>query len=155
MVDQASVSRGNGANNQASPLTLVGNIADLGNDIATLAELQAKLTALDAKECAAQATGPISVLGACMALALSSLPVILIGLADLIAVNTKLSAGMAQLIVGLVALVLAVVGGYVGWKGSLSSLDCFRRSREELVRNLSWIRTVLVYSGRNGGRRRV
>jgi len=155
MVDQASVSRSNGSNNHASPLTMVGNIADFGNDSATLAELQAKLTALDAKECAARAAMPIIILGACLALALGSLPVILIGLADLIALNTRLSVGMARLIVGLVAFVLAGVGGYVGLKGSISSLDCFRRSREELVRNLSWIRTVLVHSGRNGGRRRV
>ncbi len=45
MADQASVSRQNGSNNYASPLTVVGNIADFGNDIATLAELQAKLAA--------------------------------------------------------------------------------------------------------------
>jgi hypothetical protein len=134
---------------------MVGNIADFGNDIATLAELQFKLTALDAKECAARAATPIIFLVMGVALALGSLPVILIGLADLIAANTKLSAGLAQLIVGLVALVLAGVGGYVGLKGSMSSLDSFRRSREELVRNISWIRTVLVYSGRNTGRRRV
>jgi uncharacterized membrane protein YqjE len=155
MADQASVSRSNGSNNHASPLTMVGNIADFGNDIATLAELQLKLTALDARECAARAATPVIFLVMGVALALASLPVILIGLADLIAANTKLSAGMAQLIVGLVALVLAGVGVYVGLKGSMSSLDSFRRSREELVRNLSWIRTVLVYSGRNTGRRRV
>jgi hypothetical protein len=134
---------------------MVGNIADFGNDIATLAELQAKLTALDARDCAARAATPVIILGAGVALALGSLPVILIGLADVIAANTKLSSGTAQLIVGLVALVVAGVGGYFGLKGTIRSLDSFRRSREELIRNLSWIRTVLVYSGRSGGRHRV
>jgi hypothetical protein len=157
MVNQASVSRGNGnhTHEHASPLTVVGNIADFGNDIATLAELQAKLTALDAKECATRATVPLIVLGGGVVLALGSLPVILIGLADLIAAHSTLSPGAAQLIVGLVALAIAGLAGFFGLKGSMSSLDSFRRSREELVRNISWIRTVLVYSGRAGGKRQV
>ena len=155
MADQASVSRNNGSNAIASPLTVVGNIADFGNDIATLAELQAKLTLLDAKDAAAKATTPLIFLGAGLALALASLPVILIGVADLIASSTKLSSGVSQLIVGLVALALAGVAALIGWKGSTGSLTSFRRSTEELTRNISWIRTVLVYSGRGGGRRQV
>ncbi len=134
---------------------MVGNITDFANDIATLAELQAKLTVLDAKDAAAKATTPLIVLGVSLAVALASLPVILIGLADLIASSTQLSSGASQLIVGLVALVLAGVAGFVGWKGSTGSLTTFRRSSEELTRNLSWIRTVLAYSGRSGGRRQV
>ena len=92
MADQASVSRGNGSNIHASPLTLVGNIADFGNDIASLAELQAKLALLDAKEAANKATTPLLGLVSGVALALGSLPVILIGLADVIASSTKLSS---------------------------------------------------------------
>jgi hypothetical protein len=155
MADQASVSRRDGSNNHASPLSMVGNITDFANDIATLAELQAKLTALDAKDAVAKATTPLIVLGVSLAVALASLPVILIGVADLIASSTQLSSGASQLIVGLVALVLAGVAGFVGWKGSTGSLTTFRRSSEELTRNLSWIRTVLAYSGRSGGRRQV
>jgi Putative Actinobacterial Holin-X, holin superfamily III len=155
MVDQTSVSRSNGTHVHASPLTVVGNIADFGNDIATLAELQVKLTALDAKECVEKATTPLIILGAGGILALGSVPVILIGLADVIATSMKISSGSAQLMVGLIALAIAGVASYFGLKGATSSLDSFRRSREELIRNLSWIRTVLVHSGRNGGKRRV
>jgi uncharacterized membrane protein YqjE len=149
------MSRSNGTNQHASPLTVVSNIADFGSDIATLAELQAKLAAADAKEAAARAALPVVVLGAGAVLALASLPVILLGLADLIAASTRISTGLAQLIVGLVALLLAGLACLIGVRGSLQSLDSFRRSREELTRNLSWIRTVLVYSGRAGGKRRV
>jgi hypothetical protein len=155
MADQASVSRHSGSNNHASPLTVVGNIADFGNDIATLAELQAKLTLLDAKDAAAKASMPLISLGAGLGLAVASLPVILIGLAGLIAASTKLSSGVSQLIVGLVALAIAGVAALIGWKGSMRSLTSFRRSSEELTRNLSWIRTVLVHSGRSGGKRQV
>ena len=134
---------------------MVSNIADFGNDIATLAELQAKLTLLDAKEAATRATTPAIALGAGLVLALGSLPVILLGLADLIASKTSLSAGAAQLIVGLVTLLLAAGIAFLGLRGSLGSLTSFRRSTEELTRNLSWIRTVLVYSGRGAGKRQV
>jgi hypothetical protein len=75
--------------------------------------------------------------------------------ADLIATRAGISGGMAQLIVGLVALLLASLACLFGARGSVQSLDSFRRTREELTRNLSWIRTVLVYSGRPGGKRRV
>lgn len=155
MADQATVSRQNGSNQQASPLTLVGNIADFGNDIATLAELQAKLTLLDAKEAASKAVTPLILLGGGLAVALGSLPVVLIGLADMIARAAKVPAGTAQLVVGLVALALGGLVAYLGLKGSTRSLGSFRRSSEELTRNISWIRTVLLYSGRSGGKRQV
>ena len=149
------MNRTNGTSNHASPLTMVSNLADFGNDIATLAELQAKLAAHDAKECAGRAAVPVVALVLGGIVALGSIPVILIGLADLIATYTKLSAGATQLIVGLAALALAGIGAFVGMKGATRSLDSFRRSREELVRNMSWIRTVVVFSGRNAGKRRV
>jgi len=155
MADQATVSRNHGSNNQASPLTLVSNIADFGNDIATLAELQAKLTLLDAKDAAAKATTPLIFLGGGLVLGLASLPVIMIGVADLIARSANIPTGVALLIVGLGAMILAGVAALIGWKGSTGSLTSFRRSSEELTRNLSWIRTVLVYSGRSGGKRQV
>jgi hypothetical protein len=149
------MNRQNGLDMHASPLTVVGNIADFGNDIATLAELQAKLTLLDTKEAVAKATTPLSFLGAGLVLALASIPVILIGLADLIARSANMPSGVAQLIVGLAALGLAGVACLVGWKGSTASLASFRRSSEEFTRNVSWIRTVLVHSGRGGGKRQV
>lgn len=152
MANQASMSRINGIPVEASPGSLIGNIAEFGNDVATLAELQAKLTAHDAKECISQATIPLVVVGAALALALGSVPVVLIGLADLIASGTKLSPEAARLIVGMVALALAGIVGLIALKLSIRSLESFRRSSEELSRNLSWIRTVLVHSGRSVAR---
>ncbi len=149
------MSRNNGSQSRATPLGVVHNLADFGNDIATLVELQAKLAVHDTKDCLARATTPLIVLGVGSAVALASLPVILLGMADLIASNSTLSVGAARLIVGLAALVLAGVATYLGLRGSTASLESFRRSREELIRNLSWIRTVLVHSGRSTGRRQV
>jgi uncharacterized membrane protein len=149
------MSRSNGAPGHATPGSLVGNIAEFGNDVATLAELQAKLAAYDAKECASRATIPLIVVVVASVLAVGSVPVVLIGLADWIASSTRLSAGATQLIVGLVSLVVAGVAGTIALRASLRSLESFRRSNEELTRNLSWIRTVLVHSGRAVARPRV
>jgi hypothetical protein len=149
------MSRGNGMPGQASPGSLVSNLAEFGNDVATLAELQAKLATYDAKECVSRATVPLIVAGAASVLAVGSVPVLLIGLADWIASSIRISAGAAQLIVGLVTLVLAGVAVTIALKASLRSLESFRRSSEELNRNLSWIRTVLVHSGRTVSRPRV
>jgi Putative Actinobacterial Holin-X, holin superfamily III len=154
MANQASVNRSNGSDYHASPLTMASNIADFGSDLSTLVELQAKLAAIDAKDCAARATTPLILTAGGLVLAVGSLPVILIGLAGLIAANANLSAGMAQLIVGLAALVTAGVVSFVGLKRTLSSLDSFQRSRRELVRNFSWLRTVLASSDRNAKKRR-
>jgi len=150
-----SRSNGTGSTGQAAPGSVVGNIAEFGNDVATLAELQAKLTMHDAKECLARATIPLIVIGLAVALALGSVPVVLIGLADLIARGTGLSPEAARLIVGIVALGLAGLAGFLALRGSLRSLESFRRSNEELARNLSWVRTVLVHSGRSIARPKV
>jgi hypothetical protein len=149
------MSRGNGSLGQAPPASLVGNLAEFGNDVATLAELQAKLAIYDSKECVRQATIPSIVVVAASALALGSVPVLLIGLADWIASSTRLSAGAAQLIVGFVFLIAAGVAGTLALRAALRCLETFRRSQEELIRNLSWIRTVLVHSGRAVSRPRV
>jgi hypothetical protein len=155
MADQASVSQAKGTQSQPSAGSMVGNLAEFGNDVATLAELQAQLAVHDAKDCVGRATIPLIVVGAGAALGLASLPVILLGLADLIARGTGFSAGLVQFIVGLVALAGAGVAAYLALKASLRSLESFRRSHEELSRNISWIRTVLVHSGRSIARPRV
>ncbi len=72
------------ASMEPSPGSMVGNIAEFGNDIATLVELQAKLAAYDAKECVSRAVWPIIFLAAGAAVALSSLPILLLGTADLL-----------------------------------------------------------------------
>ncbi len=134
---------------------VVGNIAEFGNDVATLVELQAKLAVFDAKDCVGRATTPLVVLVVGAAVALAAVPVILFGLADLIASATSISPGAARLIVGLVTMGAAGAAAFVSLRTVGASLDSFRRSREELTRNISWLRTVLVYSGRSASRPRV
>lgn len=153
MAAQASVRGGEGIQTNGPPEGVIGGIAEFGNDIMTLAELQARLAAIDFKESLEHAVVPLVLTLGGLMLALASLPVVLIGVAQLIAWAFSIHLGWALLLVGLVALVGAsAVAGIAGLRFS-RSFASFQRSREELVRNLSWIRTVLVHSGRPVPRR--
>lgn len=137
---------------EPSPGSMVGNIAEFGNDIATLVELQAKLAAYDAKECVDRVVFPTIALAAGAAVALSSIPILLLGTADLLARLTGLPDWGSRLIVAGLALAVAGLVGFLSYRVAIASISSFRRSAEEFTRNLSWVRTVLVHSGRAASR---
>ena len=136
------------ASMEPSPGSMVGNIAEFGNDIATLVELQAKLAMYDSKECIKRVTIPLIVLVAGLAIVLSCLPILLLGLADLLTELTGLRVWACRLIVPAVAMTVAGLVGLLSLREASGSISSFRRSSEEFTRNLSWVRTVLVHSGR-------
>jgi hypothetical protein len=140
---------GNGVRMTTSPVGLVSNIAEFGNDFATLAELQGQLAVQDARECASRAATPVIAIAVSALLMLAAMPVLLLAAADLISTSAGLSIGLSRLIVAGGSIVIAAVVGSVALGHARRSLESFRRSREELVRNVSWIRTVLVHSGRS------
>jgi len=133
---------------------VVGRLTGFGNDVFTLGELQAKLAAADLKECVDHAVTPLIAVVIGFAIFLAALPVAMLGAADVLARAAGLTPGAAMLITAAVG--LAVAGGilFVFARRFTQSLQSFRRSREELVRNLSWIRTVVVYSGRDVPKRK-
>jgi hypothetical protein len=152
MADQATVSQANG-NGRSVPINapasaVVRNLAEFGNDAATLAELQAKLAAIDMKEAGGRAAIPAGALAASLALLLGAIPVGLFGVADLIADHFRIRPGWALLMTaGGAALIALIVGAVAGLRLG-KSFEVFRRSRDELTRNLAWIKTVLANSGR-------
>ena len=140
---------------EPSPGSMVGNIAEFGNDIATLVELQAKLAVFDTKEVVARAVIPVVCLAGGAVLAVSSVPILLLGLADLLHAVTTLTFWGSLLIVAVAALALAGLVAFLSYKAAVGSITSFRRSAEEFTRNLSWVRTVLVHSGRAASRSRI
>ena len=147
MANQTSVNP-NLANMEPSPGSMVGNIAEFGNDIATLVELQTKLALYDAKECVGRAVLPLILLLAGGAVALASLPILLFGAASLLTTLTALPLWASLLIIASAALVIAGLVAFLSYREAAGSITSFRRSAEEFTRNLSWVRTVLVHSGR-------
>jgi len=153
MADQAAVKDGNGVKVNAPAESMVESVAEFVNDITTLAELQAKLAAADLKEASGRALVPAIAVGAGLVLLLGSLPVVLIGVASLLA-GTGMSEGWALLLTGLAGMVIAGVLAVVAGLALGRSFTSFRRSQEELARNVSWVKTVIVYSGRAARNRR-
>jgi uncharacterized membrane protein YqjE len=147
MANQASVNLDGSAVNQ--PEGVVGNITEFGNDVMTLVELQAQLAALDFKEAMSRATVPLILIVVGAALLLASLPVALMGIAWLLASAFSLSIGWAALLTAVVTAAVTAIVAFVALRRLLGALDSFRHSREELARNIAWIRTVLVHSGRS------
>jgi hypothetical protein len=127
---------------------VVGRIADLGNDMFTLGELQARLVALDLKDCTGKAAVPLAgvVIGA--ATLFAALMVGMLGVVDLVAYALNVRQGWAMLITAAFASAVAGLLVFVCTRRLSASLTPLRRSREEFQRNLAWVRTVLVHSGR-------
>jgi hypothetical protein len=128
---------------------VVSRITGLGNDLFTLAELQFQLLALDLKACVEKARVSAAAVGIGAVILLSAVPVALLGIADLVAYALNIRAGWAMLITAAVAAALAGAILFAFGRRTAESLTTFRRSREEFSRNIAWVRTVVLYSGRS------
>ena len=133
---------------------MVTNIAEFGENLLTLAELQARLAAIELKQNveAVKVSGAVILAGAVLAIA--ALPIALAGIAELLVSELGMSRGFALIAVAVAA--FAIAGTCVAIAlGRLRSADLgFNLSREELARNLNWVRTVLLHSGRAAKGRR-
>lgn len=164
MADQATVSGrvGPASNGKSEPSNhghgngkgVVGNIADFGNDVFTLVELQAKLAAADLSEAKARLKISLIVAVVLVLLGLGAIPVALFGIADLLATALAIRLGAALLLTAITVMVLSGLALFFVRPRLVGSFEPLRRSREELVRNIDWVRTVVVHSGREFPRRK-
>ncbi len=144
MADQATLNNGPNARIHA-PFTegVMGNLAEFGRDTLELGELQTKLISHDLNDCVRRSTVFI-VLAAIGALILIGLvPVALAGVGLLIAQTLQWSLWASLLITAGSALVVSGILALIALRGIQHSLESFERSREELTRNLAWLKTVL------------
>lgn len=126
------------------------NLAGLTHDVIGLAELQARLFAMDTGELAKSSKLAAIMVGVAAVLALGSLPVLLFalgwGLASLTTMNLALSLLLSALIGGLLP---AVCLAWFGISHVMQHLTVLNRSRDEFSRNLAWLkRTMQTQSGR-------
>jgi hypothetical protein len=150
MADQTTTVNGGPKVAIDSPLTagVFGNLAEFANDVTTLGELQTRLALIDLKESTGKLILPTGALVVSGILGLAAVPIVLVGIGEFLVEFTSLSRGVSYLIVAGVTLLLAGILTAVFVPRIGPAFASFERSKEELTRNISWIKTVLAHSGR-------
>jgi len=117
--------------------------ANVLGDVLELAELQAKLAKADASKAISTAVPPAFtlVIGGCTALA--ALPVVILGLATLVADLTVLNAWQSQLLVGVLVAILAAALVYYSLRKLRRAGLQFERSLRELENNVAWAKSAV------------
>jgi hypothetical protein len=127
---------------------VVGNVTGLGENLFTLAELQARLAAIEFRQNLESArSGGVLMIGAFL-LAVSSLPVLIAGVAELLVSEVGIRRGYAFLMSGMGAIVIAGVCLAIAREWLRKKPLGFPLSGEEFARNLNWLRTILRHSSR-------
>lgn len=139
MVDQTSVN----GEHARSAQTLPEGVHELVGDLATMVELQARLAALDGRETAQAAALPVMVAIGALTLVVSGVAAGLFGAALLLALALKIHTGWAMLVASVVAMTIGTIAFRVALRRVEESFASFRRSREELQRNMAWVRGVV------------
>ena len=127
---------------------VIEGVSSFGTDLATLAVLQMHLAACDLRDSAKAATPIIAGLTVFWIIAGASTAVGLAGMALWLATIVNIQAGIVMMVVALIGLVISGVAAALLARSLTRSFTYFRRSQEELERNLAWIKTTLIHSGR-------
>ena len=127
---------------------MINGIGDLGNNLVTLTTLQARLAAEDFRESASRAQPALIAVAVLIPLGFASFTAGLFGLAYWMASDLGIPLGRSLLVVAAGGIILCASVAVFVSRRLLASLSSFRRSGEELERNIAWLRTVLMHSGR-------
>ncbi len=127
---------------------MLNGIGDLGSNVVTLTTLQARLAAEDFRESATRSQPALIAAAFLVPLGFASITVGLLGLAYWMAAALAMPLGQSLLLVAAGGILVSSVVAALAIQRCRASLASFRRSREELERNIAWLRTVLTHSGR-------
>jgi len=123
---------------------LAGDVSAFASDVLTLTELQSRLLVADVRECNRRALVPGLALLCGMTLGLACIPLALVTLAFGLVQYLDTSHFTAFLIVVGVGAIGSALLCIVGWIKVRQRSAVLGRSRDELVRNLRWIKRVLA-----------
>jgi hypothetical protein len=140
MVHQAEITNGKA---KAADPNVAASVTSLAHDAIELAELQAKLLKLDAQAAARNGGMSIALLVIGVCLLLGCVPVALIALAEVFAGQLGWSRAAAFAASATVGLLLSAGIGAAAWLRVKSALSALQRSRDELNRNITWIKNNL------------
>ena len=149
MAHQTSLNReGNTQNGVAGSDSLWVSLGDLGGSVATLAELQVSLAYHESRDMLRRAALPAGWVVAASILALGSVPVALLGVSELLVSALGVSRVRALLMTGGTGLAIAALVLTFALPRLAACVESLRNSRDELKRNVAFIRTAMSQSGR-------
>lgn len=142
MGHQTKMNEQNGSPETASK-GLARDVGEFAHDVLTLAELQGQLFVADVQECSQRVLVPSLLLIGGAALGLSCFPIALAALALGLIQVFELSHAAGFLIAVVVGAVVSALLCVTGVFLIRQRVVVLRRSQQELVRNLRWIKKVI------------
>ncbi len=142
MVGETKMNRRNGST-PSPPNGVAKDMGELTHDIVSLAELQFELFRSDCRDGLKRMLIPVALLLVAGIVAAGTVPIALILIAELLAQAAGLSRAAAFSIAALSGLIIAAAIAVVGWSTLRGVVRVFERSREELARNMTWIKHAL------------
>jgi uncharacterized membrane protein YqjE len=126
---------------------VAASVSDLTHDVIELTELQTQLFALDAKYSMEKARACLimGVVGAAMLL--GTIPVALLTIAALVVEQLEWSYAAGAAVATLIGLVVTGVVMGIAYSYVKNGLVSFERSRDELRRNIAWLKSTLRTRG--------
>jgi len=145
MVGETIMNRCNGSTH-SPPSRVAKGMGELTHDIVSLVELQFELFRVDCREGLRRILIPVALLLFAGIVALGTVPIVLILLAEFLTQSAGLSRAAAFLIAALSGFIVALAIGVAGWLYLRGVVHVFERSREELTSNMTWIKHALKRS---------
>ena len=136
------------ANKGTEPNGLIEGVGTFGADLAALAVLQARLAASDLREGAKRSR--IALVAAMIGgiICTCGIGAIILGASLWLAANLEIQLSTALIAIGIASLFVAAMSLLSCVRALTTWESAFQRSHEELERNLAWIKTTLMHSGR-------
>jgi hypothetical protein len=113
-----------------------------------LGELQVNLAIEDSRAAMKRSTSSLILAAVSLGLAVGGLPMLLLALAEGIIQLTGADRWLAYGIVAVVALAVSAATVVLAGRKIVKAVEVFNRSKDELTRNLQWLKIVLKQSGR-------
>ena len=139
LVGETTMSQRNGST-PAPPNGVATDMGELTHDLLSLAELQFELFRTDCRAGMKGLLLPVGLLLLAVIVATGTAPVALLFLAEFVAQAAGLSRAAAFAVAALAGFVAAAALGAAGWARIRGVERVFQRSREELNRNMTWIK---------------
>lgn len=127
------------------PNGVAKNMGELTHDIMSLAEFQFELFRIDCREGVKQMLIPVGLLLLAGSVAVGTVPIALVCIAEFLVQATGLSRAAAYAIAATGGFIAAAAVGVAGWFSIHALARVFERSREELTDNMTWIKRALKH----------